>query len=118
MYRTVSLLPNSITSGAVPPAGAASNFVRWAARPGDCTATSAPGCLLLNASVVDVTIGSHPLLAPFWSQMTTCVADCRLGLEELVEAATAEMSSAAASARAPPIVSRFIQIPPVRCGGR
>jgi hypothetical protein len=68
------VFPSSTTSGAVPPASAASNFVRWSPHPWYWTSTSTPPCFALNASFVEVTISFHPFSASFCSQITTFVA--------------------------------------------
>ena len=61
MYFVISVLPSSITSGALLPARAASNFVRWSFQVWYSTLTSVPGWLAskLLARGVD---GPFPVL--------------------------------------------------------
>src|SRR4051794_17872306 len=51
MYLTVSVFPSSMTSGPLPPASAASSFVRWSPHDWYSTLTSTPGCCCLKALV-------------------------------------------------------------------
>src|SRR4026207_1915485 len=57
MDFVISVLPISITSGALPPASVASNFARWVPPVWYCTSTSQPG---LCASHCARAPGPHP----------------------------------------------------------
>ena len=68
MYFVISVLPISITSGALPPASVASNLPRCVPQFWYCTFTSTPGCLALNAALAAATTFGQPDWASTWSQ--------------------------------------------------
>ena len=69
MYFVISVLPISMTSGALPPASVASNFWRWFPHVWYCTLTATPGCSRWNAALAALTIGSQfAACASTWSQ--------------------------------------------------
>jgi hypothetical protein len=65
MYFVISLFPSSITSGASPPASAASNFWRWFPQVWYWTATSTSGCCALKIRFAVATASGQPLSASF-----------------------------------------------------
>src|ERR671934_2668570 len=85
MYFVISVLPISMTSGASPPASAASNFVRWLPHVWYCTSTLTPGCFASNAWFAVATAFGQPFWASTWSQTVSVVAFAVLTLPLAVE---------------------------------
>src|SRR3954447_19473160 len=80
MYLTVSVFPSSTTSGALPPASAASSFVKWSPQLWTSTLTSTPGCCCLNALVALATTSGQLSRASGMSQtVIDDVADAEVG---------------------------------------
>jgi hypothetical protein len=74
MYFVISVLPSSITSGALLPASDASNFVRWSFQVWYSTLTSTPEWLASNLLLADFTAPSQFCLASSCSQTRSVVA--------------------------------------------
>ena len=68
MYFVISVLPISITSGALPPASVASNFCRWVFHCWYSTLTLTPGCCASNALFAAATTVGQPDCASTCSQ--------------------------------------------------
>ena len=78
MYFVISVLPISITSGALPPASVASNLPRCVPHVWYWTFTSTPGCCFWNAAFAAATTSGQPDCASTWSQ-TVMLACAMLG---------------------------------------
>src|SRR5919204_258225 len=98
MYFVISVLPSSITSGASPPASAASNFWRWLPQLWYWTSTSTSGCCALKFRLASATASGQPLCASFWSQTTIFVALAAVVPPLAVEAAAARATARTAAA--------------------
>src|SRR6266511_4622284 len=99
MYFVISVLPSSMTSGASPPASAASNFVRCVPQLWYWTSTSTPGCWALKLRVARATASGQPFCASFWSQ-TTILSAWAFEVPPLaVDAATVSMAARTAATR-------------------
>src|SRR5436309_102655 len=109
MYFVVSVFPISITSGASPPARAASSLVRCVPHVWYCTSTSTPGCLPWKSFVAEATISGQPDWASFWSQTVILFAAALEPREDVlpaaVEAATASTTAQVAAARSRILIS-------------
>src|SRR4051812_4358048 len=98
MYLAVSVLPSSTTSGALPPARAASSFVRWSGQLWYSTLTVTPGCLAWNAWFVASTMPGQLVWASTCSQTvmpSACFAAGRALAPPTKVAATAVVTATA-----------------------
>ena len=95
MYLVVSVLPSSITSGALPPAIVASNLVRWSVHVWYWTSTFTPGCSFWKSFVAWATVSAQPFWASFWSHTVIDVAfDAPLAVDAATASATATIVAA------------------------
>src|SRR5436190_11401490 len=110
MYLLISVLPISMTSGALPPASVASNFCRWVPHVWYCTFTDTPGCAFSNRAFAAATMGA---------QLSACASVCNQTVMLFAEAfcvlerPTAAVDAATASTAAATAMMRtFIDEPP------
>ena len=88
MYFVISVFPISMTSGALPPARAASNFWRWFPHVWYWTLTATPGCSRWNAAFAAFTIGSQFVACASTCSQTVMLFDAAVP-PDAVEATTA-----------------------------